>query len=530
MKKGVQRVLKSCSNCRRAHAACDEGRPCRRCITTNQQSTCKDLPPRKRGRKAPAETNQGSSSDGFEAPASSSPTTSVSSAKRPKKRNVSAAAANDQTSASSSSSASSTVQYEDGAPPFLISHFYSRSPLPEDDSNNSNSNVKPTQSPPPYSHFTPSPSPPPPASFSSSSSSAVASPFQPMMEPPHGTQLLSLQPTLPPQQPSPQQQLAIMDPQILLQQMENMRQSFTSITEQLVAGQRQLQEEVEQLRDILFFRHSSSTTSTSPSRLSHRHQQHSITYHQMNNNNSSNNNGGLLRLTLEEEAREESSTSSPSSSSPPQTSFTSSSPADFPPSYPSPQPPSYHHPSDWSQPNNFASLPSSSASSSAIPFQSFSDSSSSPSSSSSASSSTSSFHSFNTFSPSFAEVLPSFPVPRTGPNFFTLPPEVDYYNPAIHPHRFNSMEGEASSTLAHLPLRMPDQNRPYILVKGNTAMGLYITSMNQSFLDLFGFTWVTILPSTLKSLLFFSCVLFFVLNPIGGGNSETHPKLGYSAS
>ncbi|KAL6058565.1 Polyubiquitin [Balamuthia mandrillaris] len=41
----------SCSNCRQAHAACDSGRPCRRCITVGKSETCRDAEVKKRGRK-----------------------------------------------------------------------------------------------------------------------------------------------------------------------------------------------------------------------------------------------------------------------------------------------------------------------------------------------------------------------------------------------------------------------------------------------------------------------------------------------
>jgi hypothetical protein len=41
-------VPKACSNCRRMHAGCDLGRPCKRCIQNGLESSCIDVPRKKR--------------------------------------------------------------------------------------------------------------------------------------------------------------------------------------------------------------------------------------------------------------------------------------------------------------------------------------------------------------------------------------------------------------------------------------------------------------------------------------------------
>lgn len=47
-------VPKACSNCRRMHAGCDLGRPCRRCAQNGLESSCVDVPRKKRAsRKRP---------------------------------------------------------------------------------------------------------------------------------------------------------------------------------------------------------------------------------------------------------------------------------------------------------------------------------------------------------------------------------------------------------------------------------------------------------------------------------------------
>ncbi|KAK9457748.1 hypothetical protein V1511DRAFT_530921 [Dipodascopsis uninucleata] len=43
-------VIAACSNCKRAHLACDISRPCQRCISLGKQDTCVDVRHKKRGR------------------------------------------------------------------------------------------------------------------------------------------------------------------------------------------------------------------------------------------------------------------------------------------------------------------------------------------------------------------------------------------------------------------------------------------------------------------------------------------------
>ncbi|KAK9319437.1 hypothetical protein V1517DRAFT_332577 [Lipomyces orientalis] len=43
-------VIAACSNCKKAHLACDVGRPCQRCINLGKQDTCVDVRHKKRGR------------------------------------------------------------------------------------------------------------------------------------------------------------------------------------------------------------------------------------------------------------------------------------------------------------------------------------------------------------------------------------------------------------------------------------------------------------------------------------------------
>ncbi|KAA1065417.1 hypothetical protein PGTUg99_018176 [Puccinia graminis f. sp. tritici] len=43
-------VSVACTNCRSAHLACSDGRPCRRCLQTGRAATCIDVEPKKRGR------------------------------------------------------------------------------------------------------------------------------------------------------------------------------------------------------------------------------------------------------------------------------------------------------------------------------------------------------------------------------------------------------------------------------------------------------------------------------------------------
>eukprot|EP01088_Endostelium_zonatum_P014695 TRINITY_DN331_c0_g1_i1.p1 TRINITY_DN331_c0_g1~~TRINITY_DN331_c0_g1_i1.p1 ORF type:complete len:449 (-),score=107.38 TRINITY_DN331_c0_g1_i1:244-1590(-) len=45
-----KQVKRACSNCRKAHAGCDENRPCRRCVGGGKENSCKDVPRKKRSR------------------------------------------------------------------------------------------------------------------------------------------------------------------------------------------------------------------------------------------------------------------------------------------------------------------------------------------------------------------------------------------------------------------------------------------------------------------------------------------------
>ena len=41
----------ACTNCRRQHAGCTDGRPCERCVRMGLAATCEDTPKKKRSRK-----------------------------------------------------------------------------------------------------------------------------------------------------------------------------------------------------------------------------------------------------------------------------------------------------------------------------------------------------------------------------------------------------------------------------------------------------------------------------------------------
>ncbi|OXB35494.1 hypothetical protein LQV05_006242 [Cryptococcus neoformans] len=47
---GKANVSSACGPCKRAHLACDIGRPCKRCINMGKQNQCEDVPHKKRGR------------------------------------------------------------------------------------------------------------------------------------------------------------------------------------------------------------------------------------------------------------------------------------------------------------------------------------------------------------------------------------------------------------------------------------------------------------------------------------------------
>ncbi|KAH9469827.1 hypothetical protein Pst134EA_007104 [Puccinia striiformis f. sp. tritici] len=52
-------VSVACTNCRSAHLACSDGRPCRRCLQTGRAATCIDVEPKKRGRPRASDTSVG---------------------------------------------------------------------------------------------------------------------------------------------------------------------------------------------------------------------------------------------------------------------------------------------------------------------------------------------------------------------------------------------------------------------------------------------------------------------------------------
>ncbi|RSH85417.1 hypothetical protein EHS25_004813 [Saitozyma podzolica] len=47
---GKEKVSSACGPCKRAHLACDVGRPCKRCINMGKEDQCEDIPHKKRGR------------------------------------------------------------------------------------------------------------------------------------------------------------------------------------------------------------------------------------------------------------------------------------------------------------------------------------------------------------------------------------------------------------------------------------------------------------------------------------------------
>jgi PAS domain-containing protein len=68
-------VRKACEPCRRAHACCDDNRPCRRCVTNKIEEKCFDAERKKRGRKKKSEIEaieKADSSDDAVVPAATS--------------------------------------------------------------------------------------------------------------------------------------------------------------------------------------------------------------------------------------------------------------------------------------------------------------------------------------------------------------------------------------------------------------------------------------------------------------------------
>ncbi|KAJ2380029.1 hypothetical protein GGI23_007870, partial [Coemansia sp. RSA 2559] len=84
-------VPSACTNCKKAHLACDLQRPCRRCVNSGKCDTCKDVQHKKRGRprskdkKVPASGAEKSQMEGqmfqfsFTSPTSSASSSSSSS-------------------------------------------------------------------------------------------------------------------------------------------------------------------------------------------------------------------------------------------------------------------------------------------------------------------------------------------------------------------------------------------------------------------------------------------------------------------
>lgn len=54
---GKPAVSVACIHCKKAHLACDESRPCKRCVKLGKQDTCVDHVPKKRGRPAYSSAN-----------------------------------------------------------------------------------------------------------------------------------------------------------------------------------------------------------------------------------------------------------------------------------------------------------------------------------------------------------------------------------------------------------------------------------------------------------------------------------------
>ncbi len=46
----MHRALRACASCRRVHTACDNKRPCGRCVAMGRADECMDLASKKRGR------------------------------------------------------------------------------------------------------------------------------------------------------------------------------------------------------------------------------------------------------------------------------------------------------------------------------------------------------------------------------------------------------------------------------------------------------------------------------------------------
>ncbi|KAK9345835.1 hypothetical protein V1522DRAFT_406192 [Lipomyces starkeyi] len=75
MRRPKSHVITACSNCKKAHLACDVARPCQRCINLGKQDTCVDVRHKKRGRPRirddPSSTPRSSSASASSSPSSS---------------------------------------------------------------------------------------------------------------------------------------------------------------------------------------------------------------------------------------------------------------------------------------------------------------------------------------------------------------------------------------------------------------------------------------------------------------------------
>ncbi|KAK9493317.1 hypothetical protein V1508DRAFT_416377 [Lipomyces doorenjongii] len=75
MRRTKSHVVTACSNCKKAHLACDVARPCQRCINLGKQDTCVDVRHKKRGRPRirddPSSTPRSSSTSASSSPSSS---------------------------------------------------------------------------------------------------------------------------------------------------------------------------------------------------------------------------------------------------------------------------------------------------------------------------------------------------------------------------------------------------------------------------------------------------------------------------
>ncbi|KAL7409288.1 hypothetical protein BDY24DRAFT_403690 [Mrakia frigida] len=128
----------ACGPCKRAHLACDDGRPCKRCSSLNKEDQCVDVPQKKRGRPKLSANTGG-------------PSSTSSARSRPKPTS----------STSTSPSFSSTNPHNLGRPSPHNSHQtpYQRPPQPPLPNNRSGYSIFPSD----FSLSAPSPPPEPPS-------------------------------------------------------------------------------------------------------------------------------------------------------------------------------------------------------------------------------------------------------------------------------------------------------------------------------------------------------------------------------